>query len=519
MGTPVVYDANQRLPVLRGIGVTRTESRWHRLAPASIGCEAQLASERPGVGWVPSAAQWAVEQFGALDLGDRRLNQRAVAMAEKMAAHPEASLPQQMANRTDLVGAYRLLNNERVTLAGLLAPHIQQTLAAAGQVEVALLVEDTSELDYTAHGSKTGLGPVGNEYGQGLLLHSTLAVLPEPRTVLGLAHVQVVVRQPLAKPNRHRRHTPEGQVWQVSANQVGRPPAGVRWVHVSDRESDIFAYMATCLDLGKHFLVRAYQNRALVWDAEVVPIDGGPPGLLLDYARRLPAQAEGGYTVAVPATKTQAARQAQVVLQWAPLKLQPGSHDTPAMRRHAPFRVWLLRVWEPAPPAGAEPVEWLLLSDLPITNVADAHRAVDWYTCRWLCEDYHQCLKTGCRIEHSQLDAAADIQRLLGFVAPIAVRLLQLRQQVRVLPEVPAVQVLDPMMVQILARRYALEGPTLSLGQFFRHVAMLGGYQGRKSDGPPGWRTLWKGWRHLSDLTEGAHLLVGDRSKQNESSV
>jgi hypothetical protein len=475
--------------------------------------------QQPALGWVPSAAAWAVEQFGTLDLGDRRLNARAVAMAEKMAAHPQASLPQQMASHTDLVGAYRLLNNERVSMAGLLAPHIQQTLAAAGQAQVALLVEDTTELDYTAHASKTGLGPVGNEHGQGLLLHSTLAVLSEQRTVLGLAHAQVVVRQAIAQPNRHRRHTPEGQVWEVSANQVGRPPEGVCWVHVSDRESDMFAYMATCLDLGKHFVVRAYQNRALLWDAEVAPIDGGPPALLLDYVRRLPAQAEGGYTVAVPATKTQPARKAIVVLQWAPVRLQPGSHAPRAIRHHAPLLVWLLRVWEPEPPAGAERVEWVLLSDLPITCVAEAHRAVDWYTCRWLCEDYHQCLKTGCRIEDSQLDDGADICRLLGFAIPIAVRLLQLRQQVRVLPEVPAVQVLDPIMVQILAQRYSLEAAMLSLSQFFRHVAMLGGYQGRRSDGPPGWRTLWKGWRHLSDLTEGARLAAGGFTASNECSV
>jgi len=132
---------------------------------------------------VLTADEWAVQQFAQVDLGDKRLTQRAVQMATLMAAHPEASLPEQMEGWAALEGRYRLLNNKQVSMEALLAPHCRQTLAAARQQPVVLMVEDTTELEYTTHKSTKGLGPVGNERGQGLLLHSTLAVVPEGRRV------------------------------------------------------------------------------------------------------------------------------------------------------------------------------------------------------------------------------------------------------------------------------------------------------------------------------------------------
>ena len=128
--------------------------------------------------------------------------------------------------------------------------------------------------------------------------------------------------------------------------------------------------------------------------------------------------------------------------------------------------------------------------------------------CDYAIEDCHQCLKTGCQIERSQLDDGADIQRLLGFALPIAVRLLQLRQTVRQAPQTPAITVVAPRLVQVLARRQKLDWQTLTAEQFWQQVARLGGFQGRRRDGPPGWRTVWRGWRYLSDLADGARLFA-----------
>jgi hypothetical protein len=153
-------------------------------------------------------------------------------------------------------------------------------------------------------------------------------------------------------------------------------------------------------------------------------------------------------------------------------------------------------------------VEWILLSSWPVTGLADAAQVVHWYACRWLVVNYHQCLKAGCRVEHAQSDDGLVLQRLLGLLAPAAVRLLQLRQAVRAGPDVPALIVVDPLTVKLLAAYFHKALATLSLQDFWRSVAQLGGYLARKRDGPPGWRTLWQGWQQLSAWVTGARLSV-----------
>jgi hypothetical protein len=199
-----------------------------------------------------------------------------------MAAHPEAALPEQMQDPRTLKAAYRLLNHPAVTLATLTAAQCQQMRAAAGQTPVVLLVEDTTELDYTNHPDKKGLGPLGNGKQRGLLLHSTLAIVPDTWAVLGLAHQQVVVRQPAPQPRPRYTRSPEAQVWEVASRAVGRPPAGTQWVHVGDRASDIFEFMATCRAQGKHFLVRAQHNRLLAWSDEAPQADESEAQAILD---------------------------------------------------------------------------------------------------------------------------------------------------------------------------------------------------------------------------------------------
>lgn len=453
------------------------------------------------------AKTWAQEQWGRVELGHPRLTARAVAMGAKMAAHPEASLPEQMQSPAALKGAYRLLDHACVTLERLVAPHCQETLKAAGELALVLMVEDTTELDYTHHPHTQGLGPIGDGRGRGLLLHSTLAVRPDTREVLGLAHVQVVLRQ--AKVHgKHWPRSPEGRLWEVSARAVGRPPQRARWVHVSDRASDIYEYLVACVELDKHFVIRAFRNRALVWAKDDPQASQLEAQHILDYARSLPAHPDSAFVVEVPARGKQPARQAHLVLQWQAITLPAPTWAPADIRQHGPLQVGLVRAWEPQPPDGAEPVEWVLLCSWPIRTLAQAQQVLDFYTCRWLCEDYHQCLKTGCRIERSQLDHANDILRLLGFATLIAVRLLQLRQAVRVAPDVPAHTCIQPLMLRLLAHQQQLDPRTLTLEQFWHALARLGGHQGRRADGPPGWRTLWRGWRYLSDLLDGATLFA-----------
>jgi hypothetical protein len=449
-----------------------------------------------------SAGEWAMQQWARVKLGDGRLQRRAVHIGAQIAAHPEWSLPNQMGSPAGLKAAYRFLNHRWISRERLQAPHCAATLAQARTQALVLLVSDVTELDYSHHPATTGLGPLGNGRQRGLLVHSTLAIVPHPRQVLGLACQQVVLRVPdRRKTTGSWARTPEGLVWRNAVEIIGPAPRGRRWVHVSDRGSDIYEYLAAGQLHGVDCLVRAAKNRFLP-----APADGEPPAKLLDYARSLPAAPASRYTLALPARHQQPARDAQLVLAWAPVEIPPPRYAPQVIKQLPPLHLSVIRVWEPDPPEGVKPLEWILLSSQPVTDGLTAREQVEWYTARWLSEDYHQCLKTGCRVEASQLDDGRDLERLLGFVAPVAVRLLQLRQAARDTPDVPALTVIEPLLVRVLAAHRKLDPDRLTLALFWRSVARLGGHQDRRSDGPPGWRTLWRGWRYLSDLADGARL-------------
>ena len=435
-----------------------------------------------------------------------------------MAAQAGAGLPEQMGSRAMLKGAYRLLNCPAVGVEELWRPHHEATRQAAHYYPTVLFIQDWTTLDYSHHPKTAGLGPVGSRRQRGMLLHSVLAYAVEAQQVLGLAYGKVIVRSEggtggRARHNGGRRSLGiEGRVWEEAAEAIGPASGGSRWIHVSDRESDVFDYMAVCTRLGKGFVIRAFHNRKL--EAGVAVAEPRVPAgqYLMQLARQLVAPTAQTYEVEVPASRkkglAQPPRRAQIRLAWTPLHLPAPSY----VKGHAGLEVWLVRAWEPEPPAGADAVEWILLTSLRVTNWSEARYVTQLYECRWVVEDYHMCLKTGCRLEASQLDHGHDLQRLLGFTAPIAVRLLQLRHVVRTAPEAPARTAVDPLLVQLLAAKFQLPVKSLTATMFWARVAQLGGHLGRKSDGPPGWRTLWKGWRHLSDWADGVRLLAPQKS-------
>jgi hypothetical protein len=454
---------------------------------------------------IEEATEWATAQWGEVELGDRRLNRRARRMGAAMAAHPAQSLPQQMGDRASLRGAYGLLNHNKVTLEKLAEPHWNKTRTEAGQHDVVLFVQDTTELDYTRHPTKEGLGPIGDGRGRGLLLHTTLAVVPsEAPQVLGVAHQKAVLRRPPHRPRPKYTSSLEALVWTEAVEAIGAPPSGVLWVHVGDGESDDFRLMHACRQQGKDFLVRITRNRILEWQSEPVTPRNRK---IRDFARTLPAKHR--YVTTLPARPGRPEREAQLALGWAEVRIPAPAQGPPELRHQASITAWVLHIWETNPPGEEDAVEWFLLTSVPTGTIDQAMTRVQWYLLRWLTEEYHKCLKTGCSIEKRQLDEGDDIRRLLGFLGAIAARLLQLRNLSRAEPEVPAELHVDELTLAILReKRKWPPDKEVTLDVFWRGVAAMGGYQGRRGDGPPGWQTIWHGWQYLHDLVDGARLLA-----------
>jgi len=163
-------------------------------------------------------------------------------------------------------------------------------------------------------------------------------------------------------------------------------------------------------------------------------------------------------------------------------------------------------VWEADTPAGEEPIEWVLLTSVPVASAEDALTISHWYSLRWLVEEYHKALKTGCQVEERQMETRGRLEACIGLLTVVAVRLLQLKLWARQEPEKPATDCASPLHVQVLAAYWKRPLAAMTAREFWRDVARLGGFLGRKSDGDPGWQTLWRGWQQLEAMTIGAAL-------------
>ena len=459
---------------------------------------------------------WAEATFGTVELGDPRRHHRVLSIAQAVATDPGATLPKQMHGGADLEATYRFLQSPAVSSEQVIRPHLEATQQQCREQAEVLLIQETTEVDHHQHPKTRGLGPIGNGNHHGYLLQTVLAVVPGTREVLGRAHQEPFLRQPApAKETKQQRlaRERESQVWERRVQALGSPPLGTRGIHVGDRGSDIFSLLWLCREQGCDFLVRAAQDRCvdlLVEQAQTPvpprshhPERPSPPTQhLFEVVRGWPAQAT--QDLHLDATQKHPARTAHVALSWRALRLLPPRSQE--AKHWSPLVVWVVHVWEPDPPEGREPLEWVLLTSLPTPSRAQAEQCVDWYRARWLAEDSHQGLKTGCQIEQRHVQTYEGLRTLLGILSPVAVRLLQLRAVARQTPERLVREVLPSEVVHVVAHLGQLPAATMTTQQCWHTIARYGGYLGRKGDGPPGWKTLWRGWLSVQTLLEGVHL-------------
>ncbi len=447
-----------------------------------------------------SAQQWAEHNFGSVDLGHRRRTRRLVQSAAAIAARPEQTFPQ-VFDWNALRAFYNLCDQAEATLPAIQGPHWQLTRQAMGQHPLVLIVHDTTDLDFTTHAALAGAGPIGDGRGQGFLQHNSLAVLPQPRQVLGLAYQQRRVRKEAPKgehAQKRKRRRRESELWLEGIAAAGQPPDGCCWVDGGDRGSDIYEAMVAARAVGHEFLFRVTQNRQ-VW----ITAERGPLVSLRDFAATLPSQ--GSDQVDIPGRGGRASRTAAVQLAAAPVWI-PAPQGTRQRWSQPVVAAWVIRIWEVETPAGVQPLEWILLCSLPTQTLEELKTRRDWYGCRWLVEVYHHIEKNGCREEARRFETAARMEACLALLAVVAVRIFQLRTALEAQPEAPATQVAAWEEIEVLCAVQRQDARQLTVRDFVRGVAKLGGFLGRKRDGEPGVLTLWRGYQRLHDLLVGYQL-------------
>lgn len=461
-------------------------------------------------------------ELEGIQLGDQRLNRRSKQVIEALAANPEASINAACEGWNDTLAAYRFFDNPAVTPEKILEPHWNATVERMRQQPVVLIVQDTTELDYSSHPPRDAKC-LDKPTRFGLYDHTLLAVTPE-RLSLGTVGGHQYAREPDTLGQANERSTlpieaKESLRWLTGyrvACELARKCPTTRIVSVGDREADIYDIFvearqqqeqAAQLGPRAEFLVRSRVPRSLTQRDEVA---GGATYLKV---RNEVAQSPllGTRVVELPPTPKREARTAVLEIRALSVNVRP-----PHARSYLPqvtMQVVLAR--EVGGPGDGTDVSWLLLTSLPVATLADALLVVDYYVARWTIEIFFRVLKTGCRVEEIQLETMARLKNCLAFYKIIAARILYLTYLNRATPNIPctaAFAASEWKSVWSVVTKKKLPKKPPKLAEFLKLVTQLGGYNNRATEAPPGPQAFWVGLRRMLDYAR-AWLAFGPESE------
>lgn len=456
--------------------------------------------------------------FGKAKLGDVRRTKRLVKIADQMAHRPGGSLTEKINSPKDLKAMYRLMDCPDVTHDSVLKAHQEHLFedVLPAQSGFTLLISDATEMEYTGRESIADrLGQIGNGFRRGFIVQNVLAVNPDTRKTLGLGN-QILHRRPKVKKGetqteRQKRDSRESLLWVKATRGL---PSGRELVDVCDRGADTTEFIKHESVSGRTFVIRSSQNRNCLAGHDVEDRDAVIK--LHDQARE--QEPVGAWDLEVtrksefksPKRKgkkrkvVRKKRTATMHVSATPVSLKASRAKSSAL-----IEIWVLRVWEANPPRSQERLEWFLMTNHEIKTFDDAWQVVEWYEARWVIEEYHKCLKTGMQIEGYQFTHTDRLEPAIALTSVTAITLLNLRDDSRdeETKDRRATEYLDVEYIQILSMwRHGKVRLDWTVAEFVLALARLSGHQNRKSDHPPGWQKLWKGWHELHAMIVGARF-------------
>lgn len=476
-------------------------------------------------GVVAGDVGWQDAELACANLPDQRLGRRLRRLLDQLSSAPGQPVPAACGDWAATKAAYRFFDNPRVTEHGVLAGHFAATAARCAASEGPILVlQDTTEFIYgrarpgkigftrTINGGRYKAGQPNVHTLCGVLMHSSLAV-SLAGTPLGLTAVKFWTRTKFkgtwtlkrhVNPTRVPIETKESYRWLENLRQsmalLGAPE---RCVHVADRESDIYELFCLAQDLRTRFLVRVQTNRL----AELPPDAPQPNADHRVFAQLDAASWSGRHHVAVGGDET-----ACLQVKFAAVTTLP---PIGKQKRYSPQVLTYIHALELDPPADRQPIDWKLVTNLPVADLAAAVEKLDWYALRWKAEVFHKVMKSGCRAEESRLQTAERLVKFLALVTVVSWRIFFVTMSARVKPDAPPDTVLTAAEINALDRIDAARArPRLgrrALADYLLQIAMLGGYLARSRDPPPGNMVVWRGLTRLHDIALGISIGASPR--------
>lgn len=439
---------------------------------------------------VTSYSDWAFDEWNGVRFGDARLERRAISIGADMLRTLFVSPPNVFKSPSKTKAFYRFINSSKISREELMRHHIRKTKWCMMLQDVILNVHDATTFTYSKRAAIDGTYSIGGVQGfntSGFVVQNTISVLPKENYGLinGVVHQTVLHRKKKAERDKNDN---ESSLWLAGIRSVAAPK-NTMIIDVMDRGGDALQIMHASLAQGHEFVIRAAQDRK---------IDHPEHQSLFSFARALP---DAGTTRIVVQSRPKNQQQATLAIRYGTITLS----SRKKYPRQPSLTCAIVHVSETNTSKDAEPLEWFLLTSLNISSFDEACRIIKFYSYRWIIEEFHKCLKTGFQLETSQLKSLKGLENLLGFASIASVKLLQLRDLAREQPDAQASEYIEQDDLQIVSRYYNCK-ENMTVDTFLRNVAKLGGFLNRKSDGRPGWQTIWKGWKYLMTLKEGAQL-------------
>jgi hypothetical protein len=459
---------------------------------------------------------WTEREVDGAAFKDARLGRRCAEVLKQIGDAMGESIPYACQDWSNTKAAYRFFSNARVDEGDILSGHFSATRARCDAFEgPILLLQDTTEFSFqranvnavgvtkSVNSGRDKQGRVRHHTLCGMLMHSSLAVTTQGLP-LGLAAVKFWTRKKFkgtkalkrkVNPTRVPIEKKESVRWLENFRQsielLGRP---ARFIHVGDRESDIFELYCLTRELGSHFLVRTCVDR-LAGDGDHTIADEMNTTKLKGLHRIEVRTGNGEMT------------KVALEIRFKRIIVQP---PIGKQKRYPALDLTVIHATERGAPKGRKPIIWKLITDLPVRGRAEAIEKINWYAMRWKIEMFHKVLKSGCQAEASKLRTAERLANLMAVFCILSWRVLWLTMLARAEPEIsPSVAFTEheiALLDQLVTDAGNRKAPHGTLSFYLIKLARLGGYLARAGDSPPGSVVVWRGLARLTNIEIGTQL-------------
>ena len=468
---------------------------------------------------------WAISEFGEAEFGDHRLSKRLVKLADSLSEFPMSSINQACGDWSSSKAAYRFFQNDKIDVSQISSTHKDKTISRIQEHQTVLAIQDTCYFTYTDHPETSGLGILTKKKGankdeiktNGLIMHTSFAV-SDKGLPLGILDQNICARKEESKEVKELRKKSHGNAlsiedkesmrWLNSLTNSHNPlkEAKTKLVTVCDREADIFDFFESAYRNQASVLVRAHHDRVINTPS---PCSNKNKRKLWEFVQKTSSQ--GKTEVKIPSQKNKLARTATMDIHYTSLTINHAKNNIRKRAEKLPkLTLFAIYVIEKNPPKGTDALEWMLLTNIPVISFDAALEKIRWYCLRWRIEIFHKVLKSGLKVEDCRLNTADKLIKYLTIMSIIAYRIYFTTLIARTNPDLSCDILLTEYEWKVLYSRihknknYPDKLP--SIKEAVKWIAQLGGFLARKNDGNPGVTTIWRGWRRLTDLSDGWRL-------------